>query len=121
MGTGVGYALVTGDGAATARYVLPALAYLPAVLVLSGVARLLHGLRPRLLVLAWLPLAGAVAVVLLGPVLDLPGWLQGLSPFDHVPPVPAEELTATPVLVLIAVATLLSLAGRFAFSRRDIG
>ena len=121
LGTGVGYALVTGYGAATGRYVLPALAYLPAVLVLSGVARLLHGLRPRLLVLAWLPLGGAVAVVLLGPVLDLPGWLQGLSPFHHVPPVPAEDLTATPVLVLTAVATLLSLAGRFAFSRRDIG
>lgn len=121
LGTGVGYALVTGDGSATVRYVMPALAYLPAVLVLSGLARLLHGLRPGAVALAWVPLAAAVAVVLLGPVLGLPGWVQGLSPFHHLPAVPAEDLAAGPVLALAAVATLLSLGGQFAFSRRDIG
>ena len=120
-GTGVGYALVTGDGGAVGRYVLPALAHAPAVLVLSGLARLIHGLRPRLLVLAWLPLAGAVAVMLLGPVLGMPEWVQGLSPFHHVPAVPAEEATPEPLLALLGVATLLSVGGQFAFSRRDIG
>lgn len=120
-GTGVGYALVTGDDAAVGRYVLPALAHAPAVLVLSGLARLLHGLRPGLLVLAWLPLAGAVAVMLLGPVLGMPEWVQGLSPFHHVPAVPAEEATPGPLLALLGVATLLSVGGQFAFSRRDIG
>lgn len=121
LGAGVGYALVTGDGAAAGRYVLPALVHVPAVLVLSGVARLLHGLAPRFLVLAWLPLAAAVAVLLLGPVLALPGWVQSLSPFHHVPAAPAQEVTAGPLVALLAVATLLSLVGQFAFRRRDIG
>lgn len=121
LGTGVGYALVTGDTAASGRYVLPALVHVPAVLVLSGAARLLYGLRPRWSVLAWLPLAGAVAVMLLGPVLGMPEWLQGLSPFHHVPAAPAEDVTAGPLLALLGVATLLSLGGQFAFRRRDIG
>lgn len=121
LGTGVGYALVTGRWAAVADYVVPALGYAPAVLVLSGVARLLHGVLPRWGALAWLPLVGAVAVMLLGPVLELPEGVRGLSPFHHLPPMPAEHLSIRVTMALLGVATLTSLTSRFALSRRDIG
>ena len=121
LGTGIGYALVTGDGGAVLEYVAPAVAFAPAVLVLSAFARLVHGLLPRFSALAWLPLVGAVAVMLLGPVLRMPGWVQGLSPFHHLPAMPAEDASAGVTVALLAVATLVSFAGQFAFWRRDIG
>jgi hypothetical protein len=48
-GPGTSYALVTGDGSAVARMTVELLMTAPAVLVLAGFARLLHGLllRPR--------------------------------------------------------------------------
>ncbi len=121
LGTGIGYALVTGDGGAVLEYVVPALAYAPPVLVLSALARLVHGVLPRLGVLAWLPLIGAVVVMLLGPVLRMPGWVQGFSPFHHLPAIPAEDVSVGVTLALLAVATLVSFVGQFAFWRRDIG
>ena len=55
------------------------------------------------------------------PLLRFPQWLQDLSPFEHLALVPAEPFRWTPFLVLAALATLVSLAGQFAFRRRDIG
>ena len=71
--------------------VLPLLSYVAPVLVLSGVARLLVGVNPRLGVLAWLPLGLAFVVMFFGDLLELPQWLQDLSPFEHLALVPAED------------------------------
>ncbi|WP_298760362.1 ABC transporter permease [uncultured Nocardioides sp.] len=121
LGTGTGYALVTGEAGAVLDYVGPALAYAPAVLVLSACARLVHGVLPRLEVLAWLPLIGAVVVMLLGPVLRMPEWVQAFSPFHHLPAIPAEDVSIGVSLALLAIATLVSFMGQLAFWRRDIG
>ena len=121
MASGTGYALVTGEAGAVLDYVGPALAYAPAVLVLSACARLVHGVLPRLEVLAWLPLIGAVVVMLLGPVLRMPEWVQAFSPFHHLPAIPAEDVSIGVSLALLAIATLVSFMGQLAFWRRDIG
>ncbi|MFT4082295.1 MAG: polyketide antibiotic transporter, partial [Nocardioides sp.] len=121
LGLGLGYALVTGDGGAIARLGAPIIAQLAPVLVLSGFARLLYGLAPRLLPLAWLLLGLCGVVMLFGELWRLPGWLRGLSPFDHLALVPAESFRWGPVLAVGAVAVFLSVAGQVAFSRRDIG
>ena len=71
--------------------------------------------------LAWLPLVGAVAVMLLGPVLRMPEWVQASSPFHHLPAIPAEDVSIGVSLALLAVATLVSFMGQLAFWRRDIG
>lgn len=121
FGMGLGYAVTTGDGGAVLRLGAPSLAYVPPVLVLSSVARLLHGLAPRLLVLAWLPLVLAAVVLILGEPLRIPQVLQDLSPFEHLALAPAEEFRWLPVLAVSAVAATLSFSGQFAFRRRDIG
>jgi ABC-2 type transport system permease protein len=121
LGLGVGYAATTGDGDAVLRYAWPVLPYLAPVLVLSAVARLLYGLVPRWLVLAWLPLVLAVVVLLFGDVLQLPQWLQDVSPFEHLALVPAEDFDPLPVALVALLAALVSLAGQMAFRRRDIG
>lgn len=73
-----------------------ALAYLPAIAVTVGFAVALFGWAPRATVLVWLVIAYAGTIGYLGGLLGLPAWLHNLSPFGHVPLLPAAELTWTP-------------------------
>ena len=52
--------------------------------------------------------------------LQLPAWAQDISPFTHTPKLPAADLTALPVLGLIAIAAALVAAGLASFRRRDL-
>ncbi|HEY1119369.1 MAG TPA: hypothetical protein VGE43_16765, partial [Acidimicrobiales bacterium] len=120
LGMGVGFALTTGEDAAVLRIGLPTVAYVAPVLVLSGLGRLIYGIRPRLVVLAWLPLAFAVVVLLFGELMRFPAWVQDLSPFQHLALAPVEDFRWLPVLVVGLAAALLSAAGQAAFRRRDL-
>jgi ABC-2 type transport system permease protein len=120
LSLGVSYAVVTGDAGAVVRLSLSALAFAPAVLVLSGFARLLHGVAPRASVLAWVGLLVAWVVLLFGDVFDLPQWLQNVSPFEHLALVPLQDFRLAPFLMLCMVAATLSVVGQIAFRRRDV-
>jgi polyether ionophore transport system permease protein len=120
LGLGAGFLFVTGDGDMAWHITWPISQYLGPVLVLSAVARLLYGLVPRWTVLAWVPLALAVVVMLFGELFGLPQWLQDLSPFEHLPMVPAEAFAWGPALGVAAVAVAVSVAGQLAFRRRDV-
>jgi ABC-2 type transport system permease protein len=120
LGVGVGYALTTGKDSAFDDYVVPTLAHLPAVLVLAAVARLLHGLNPRAASLAWLALLFSFVVMMFGEVFRMPGWLQDVSPFEHLALMPAEDFAWVSFVAVLAVAVALSVAGQIAFQRRDL-
>ena len=120
LGMGLGYAMVTGDGGNVLRFAGATLAMLPGVLVLAGVAVLLHGLVPRVASLAWLALVWCAVVLLFGTSLRMPSWLQGVSPFHHLAAVPADPVAWTPWLVVLAVGAALGALGVTAFSRRDV-
>ena len=120
VGLALGYSLVTGTTGEAVDLSVPMLQYAPAVLVLSGVARLLYGVAPRALVAAWLPLVLAVVVMLFGELLSIPQWLQDLSPFEHLALVPAQSVDWMAVAAMSALAVSLSVAGQVAFRRRDV-
>jgi ABC-2 type transport system permease protein len=120
FGLGTTYAAVTGDTGAVLRFSVPVLSFAPAVLVLSGFARLLHGAAPRASILAWLGLLVAWVVLVFGDVFDLPQWLQNVSPFEHLALMPLQDFRLAPFLVLTLVAIALSAAGQLAFRRRDL-
>lgn len=120
VGLAVGYSLVTGTSDEFWDLSVPLVQYAPAVLVLSGVARLLYGLAPRLMAAAWLPLVLAVVVMLFGELLSIPQWIQDLSPFEHLALVPAQDVDWAAVVGVAVVAVLLSVAGQLAFRRRDV-
>ncbi|KQV62955.1 hypothetical protein ASC64_17895 [Nocardioides sp. Root122] len=120
VGLGLGYALSTGDGSVLPTYVVATLPYLAPVLVLSGLARLLYGIAPRLASLSWAGLVFAVVVMLFGQVLQIPEAVQDLSPFHHLALVPAEAFRWPPLLVLAAIAVALTSAGIVSFTRRDV-
>lgn len=121
LAAGLAYALQVGDLGEAASTVGAALVMLPALAVLAGLAFALFGLVSRWSPLAWAGLALGVLVGLLAETLNLPQWTRDLSPFEHVPAMPAESFALAPVAALCAVAAALVAVGFSAIGRRDIG
>ncbi|HEX4685828.1 MAG TPA: hypothetical protein VH228_03540 [Nocardioides sp.] len=120
--TGTAMAVGSIGAEVSAGSVLAAsLVQIPAVWVVAALALVAVALRS-----AW-ALAGWVLVVaffLLGPLaelLQLPGWVGGLSPYSHVSKVPAESLRLGPELVLTLLAALLVGTAWWRYRERDIG
>lgn len=107
------------SGIGAGDIVLAAAAQVPAGWVLGGLCLLLIGWLPRASGLAWAVLAVAVLLGFLGELLQLPRALIDLSPFAHVPGV--GEWSATPVLVLTAIALAAAALGLVGLRRRNIG
>ncbi|MFG2330075.1 ABC transporter permease [Streptomyces sp. NPDC048604] len=97
-----------------------ALAQLPAIWVLGGLAVLLWGASPKTAPAAW----GAAGLVLLlgwiGPALNLPQAALNLSPFGHLPKLPGPDLTWSPLLALTAIAAALTTTGLWRLRHRDV-
>jgi len=121
LGMGLTYGISAGDMGQVGRLVGAALAFIPALWVLVGLAFALFGLAPRAVGLAWGALVACLVIGLFGVLLDLPGWVMDLSPFQHVPQMPAAGFEALPTLVLTAVAAGLLALGFAGFRRRDAG
>jgi ABC-2 type transport system permease protein len=124
IGVGLTAGAIVGDVPAQVGDMLVAgVVQLPAILVIGGVVVAVTALLPR-----W---AGAVCwtaiivFILLGPLFgaatfQLPEWTQNLSPFTHTPKLPGADVTALPVVTLIALAAALAVAGLATFRRRDL-
>jgi ABC-2 type transport system permease protein len=120
--TGLVHGLRTGDLARELPRVLGgALAQLPAALVLTGIALVLFGALPRLIMIAWVLVATTLVISQLGPMLQFDQWVLDLAPFSHVPQLPGGEMTWTPLLWLTGVAVVSMVLGLAGFRRRDIG
>ena len=110
MGSGVNLGSVVGAGAA----------YLPAELLVGGLALALFGLRPRALPAGWAAFAFVAFIAFLGPGLNLPGWLLDLSPTTHVGNPPLGTVEALPLVVLCAITAGLGVAAAAGFRRRGV-
>jgi ABC-2 type transport system permease protein len=118
---GAGYGATIGDSSQGLRIAGAALAYWPAVMVLTGLAILLFGYTPRVAIpLTWGVVAALWIVMLIGDALHLPHWLLNVLPFSATPNLPAQPMTWTPLIVMTAVAVALAWAGLDRFTRRDI-
>lgn len=120
LGVGTAYAAVGGGREQVPRLVGASLVHLPAVWLLAGVALLLFGWVPRWSAAAWGALAGCLVIAMFGELLSLPALVRDLSPFQHVPALPADSFRALPAALLVLVASGLLVAGLAAFARRDL-
>ncbi len=120
VGLALAFGLSSGDWGTARVLAAASTAYVAPVLCLTGLARLLYGLSPRLAVFAWLGLLFAAVVLMFGELLRFPEWLRDLSPFHHLALVPAEDFRVLPLVAVAGVALLLSVAGQFAFRERDV-
>ena len=87
---------------------------------MGGIAVALFGWFPRWTPVAWAALVAALLLGQLGPLLQLPQWLMDVSPYAHLPAVPAEAAELAAVLGLTAVAAALIALGLAGFARRDV-
>ncbi|MDG4821463.1 ABC transporter permease [Asanoa sp. WMMD1127] len=118
---GTGYVSASGESAGSiGRVVGAGLAQVPAVWFTVAVVVVLFGLLPRLTSLGWAVLAFFLLLGQLGAVLQLSQWALDLSPFTHLPKLPGGEVTATPLVWLVALAAVLTAAGFAGFRRRDL-
>jgi ABC-2 type transport system permease protein len=117
---GAGAALVLGEAAKVGELTAAGLVMVPAMWLLAGATMLVHGLLPRWSLAAWALVAWVFVAAMFGILLDLPQWLLNLSPFQHVPALPAASMSWTPIVVLTAIAAALIAAGLWALGRRDL-
>lgn len=123
MGLGIAatHAASAGTTAGFARDFTAFAVQIPAVAIITASALLLFGWLPRWAAATAWAVVGACAVVgEFGQLLKLPEWVQGISPFWHVPHIPAESFDAVPVVVLSVVAVGLCGLAYAGFRRRDI-
>lgn len=120
LGFGATGAATTGDMALLPKLTGAALAYAPALWVTGALALVLFGWLPRAAAAVWLVPVYAFLVGYLGQILRFPDWMSNLSPFGHVPQLPAEPLNWVPLLVLTALAAALAALGLVGFRRRDL-
>lgn len=120
LGAGAAAALSVGDAGLLPGTVGAALAYVPAVWIAGGAALALFGAAPRAMPAAWAIVVYGVFVTTFGGLLQLPGWMNDLSPFGHVPLLPGADLSWTPLLALTLVAAALVAIGFAGFRRRDL-
>jgi ABC-2 type transport system permease protein len=118
---GFAHSAAVSDFGQLGRVMVAALAQLPAVWVLTGITVAVFGLVPGQVMVGWGALVAFLVLGQLGSVLNLPEWMTNLSPFTHSPKLPGGELSATPLIMLTAIAGILVAIGLSAFRRRDIG
>ncbi|MHA4848905.1 ABC transporter permease [Rhodococcus sp. MSC1_016] len=120
--TGLAYGLVTDDVPGKVVHLTgAALVFVPAIAVVAAVAVVSFGGAPAWSTgLSWGVLAACLIFGFLGPLLGLPQAVRDLSPFTHVPAVPAAEVTAAPLVLLATIAVVVIAVGVVLFRRRDI-
>ncbi|MBE1488935.1 ABC transporter permease [Plantactinospora soyae] len=123
---GISAGLVAGVSAGNtgdrlADLTIAALAQLAPALIMVGFVLAVFGLVPRLTVgIGWAGFAIALIFGQLGELLNLPQAVRDISPFSHVPALPAGEASVTPLVLLAVVAVALGAAGMALFRRRDL-
>lgn len=120
MGTFGGLAAATVSDVGVGQLLPAAAATLPAVVVCIALTVVLFGALPQASQGAWALLMAFLVLGEFGPLLKLPGWLIGLSPFDHLGSLPGGDARPVSMTVLTTVALGLGLAGAVAFRSRDL-
>jgi ABC-2 type transport system permease protein len=120
LGLGISASSSLGDGSVLPRVIGATMAYAPAVWLTVGLAVALFGLAPRATLLVWILIAYAGLIGMFADLLGLPDWTVDLSPFGHVPLLPAVGMRWTPIVLLTAIAAALIAVGLVGFRRRDL-
>lgn len=120
LGMGLSASQALGDSEMLGRIVGAALAHVPAIWLMVGIASAVYGLAPRATPVVWVVITYAGVVGWLGVLLRFPEWAINLSPLGHTPLLPAEDFRWTPLVVLTALSIVLVALGSVGLRRRDL-
>jgi polyether ionophore transport system permease protein len=118
---GLSYGATVNDMGQVGRLLGAALVQLPAAWLLTAIVVAAFGLAPRLIMAGWAALVAFLLLGELGPAFDLNQHVMDISPYAHVPKLPAADMSVTPVAWLLGLAIALAAAGLVGLRRRDIG
>ena len=90
------------------------------LLVILGIAGLLYGVVPGAVGLTWVVVAYVFVMGFFAPLWDLPQWVLNISPLEHIPGIPLEDLVLTPLVLLTLASLVLTLGALASFRRRDL-
>jgi ABC-2 type transport system permease protein len=120
LGLGLTASAALDDASILPELLGAALAYVPAVWLTIGLGVALFGVVPRASLLVWLVIAYAGLIGSFAAILDLPEWTLNLSPFGHIPSLPAVDMNWVPLVVLTVISAGLVALGFYGFRRRDL-
>ncbi|HSI66123.1 MAG TPA: ABC-2 transporter permease, partial [Planococcus sp. (in: firmicutes)] len=103
LGLGIVGNAVMEEGLSLGMFFNAAMAYMPAILVMVGIASVLIGWAPKASGLVWVYLGYSFTVVYFGTLLQFPEWVQKMSPFGHVSRIPIENFDWPTAAVMTGV------------------
>jgi ABC-2 type transport system permease protein len=115
LGNGLGAGITVGEPQTIARLTMAALAYVPALAVIAGVAALAVALRHAWI--GWLAVTFVITALYLGALLRLPQWLIDLSPVGRTTAPSHYPVAALTAMVVVAAA--LTLIAGWIYRGRD--
>ncbi|MEV0283553.1 hypothetical protein AB0H36_05465 [Kribbella sp. NPDC050820] len=122
LGHGLAYGVAISDPGQLVRLTGVALVQLPAVWLVVAIAVLAIGWIPRAAgVVAWTVVGYCAVVAVFAESFRLPTWSRQASPFVRLPNAPLDTVTATPLVVVGAVAAAGLVIGFLGLARRDFG
>ena len=122
LGSGISSGASLGNmGHQLPRMLGAAAGQLPAIWLVTALVVILFGLAPKLITGAWVLFGAFLLIGQFGPIFDLPPGLMDISPYAHTSRLPGGDVSATPVIILAAIAAALLVVGATSFRRRDIG
>ncbi|MGP4042136.1 ABC transporter permease [Gracilibacillus sp. D59] len=95
------------------------MSYLPAMLIILAIANLLFAFLPKWTPLVWAYLVFSFFTVYLGGMIDIPEKISNISSFNHIPQIPVEEFSWTPLLILLAIGIISLVISQFGYRNRD--
>src|SRR5829696_3237815 len=98
-----------------------ALIQIPATWLIIAFCAALVGVAPRFTGFGWAAAGVALAITWLGAALGLPDVALKISPFENLPRLPGQEMTATPLLIIGTLVVSLLAVASLGLRRRDIG
>ncbi|MCL2774015.1 MAG: hypothetical protein FWD71_11760 [Oscillospiraceae bacterium] len=97
-----------------------AFSYVPSLLAMMGISVLLVGLLPKLTGINWAVFGYSFFAVYFGRLVNMPEWTAQITPYGNIAQIPVETFKLAPIIILIALAVVLTIIGMFAFQKRDI-
>ena len=97
-----------------------ALAYLPAMWIIIGLALLFVGAVPKVSGLIWLYVTYCFIVLYLKAILEFADWVNNLSSFENIPLLLNEDVDYLPMIVLTLISIILAVIGFVGYNKRDM-
>jgi len=94
--------------------------FIPSIWIFLGLATILISLLPTRTSWIWAYLTLSFFIIYLGNMLNIPEWIQKLSPFGHVPYILIQDANHPPIIITALLAITLLAIGSHTYKRRDM-